>query len=148
MLIEEADERHKPSFFGMSRNRDHARAYTNRSKIALDQLIAFLRDEPIVSSQNLFVLPVYHLVQRKRHSLTTVVLRTLITQMTFFNHGMLLLSSKHFLIRVTVSVFLTNMHRLWETSWLVYISRQKWWWSSRNERGDTLWRLLNLACID
>ena len=64
MLIEEADERQKPSFFGMSRNRDHARAYTHSSKMALDQLVAFLRDEPIVSSQNLFVLPVHHLVQR------------------------------------------------------------------------------------
>ena len=40
----------------------------------------------------------------KRQSQTTVLLRTPITQMTFFNQGMLLLGSNHFLIRVTVSV--------------------------------------------
>ena len=34
----------------------------------------------------------------KRQSLTTVLLRTPITQMIFFNQGMLLLGSKHFLI--------------------------------------------------
>ena len=33
----------------------------------------------------------------KRHSLTTVLLRTPITQMIFFNQGMLLLGSNHFL---------------------------------------------------
>ena len=36
----------------------------------------------------------------KRQSLTTVLLRTPITQMVFFNHGMLLLGSNHFLIEL------------------------------------------------
>ena len=40
----------------------------------------------------------------KRQSQKTFLLRTPITQMTFFNQGMLLLGSNHFLIRVTVSV--------------------------------------------
>ena len=34
----------------------------------------------------------------KRQPLTTVLLRTLVTQMIFLNHGMLLLDSNHFLI--------------------------------------------------
>ena len=44
----------------------------------------------------------------KSRSQTTALLRTPIIQMIFFNHGMLLLGSNRFLIRVTVSVFLTN----------------------------------------
>ena len=36
----------------------------------------------------------------KRQSITTVLLRTPITQMIFFNQGMLLLGSNHFLINV------------------------------------------------
>ena len=32
-------------------------------------------------------------------------------------------------------------------TFIVGISRQKWWWSLREGRGDTLWRLLKVVCI-
>ena len=46
----------------------------------------------------------------KRQSLTRVLLRTPITQMIFFNQGMLLLGSNHFLI-----------YRIWPLYWLIII---------------------------
>ena len=44
----------------------------------------------------------------KRQSLTTVLLRTPITQMIFFNQGMLLLGSNHFLISVYCLTLFSN----------------------------------------
>ena len=42
----------------------------------------------------------------KRQSLTTVLLRTPITQMIFFNQGMLLLGSNHFLLIIIIIIFI------------------------------------------
>ena len=45
----------------------------------------------------------------KRQSLTTVLLRTPITEMIFFNQGMLLLGSNHFLIYVPLVVSVVSV---------------------------------------
>ena len=47
----------------------------------------------------------------KRQSLTTVLLWTPITQMIFFNQGMLLLGSNHFLISRVVPLASSNLHK-------------------------------------
>ena len=47
----------------------------------------------------------------KRQSLTTVLLRSPVTQMIFFNHGMLLLDSNHFLIQSFI-VYHNTMFKL------------------------------------
>ena len=52
----------------------------------------------------------------KRQSITTVLLRTPITQMIFFNQGMLLLGSNHFLIDWLLFNFIFNFSLLEEYS--------------------------------
>ena len=54
------------------------------------------------------------------NNLTTVLLRSPVTQMIFFNHGMLLLGSNHFLINLTV-VFCSKFIKLMITGVLQHL---------------------------
>ena len=59
----------------------------------------------------------------KRQSLTTVLLRTPITQIFVFNQGMLLLGSNHFLINVVSNITLFTVFLVWLLSFFLQRKR-------------------------